>query len=339
MAKGPRKRKEAEQAPEGVHDIASALDFVSIAQNDKGSSVYDTHCLIAHGWAVAFNGVLAAGHPIANDGTVACPHTGRFLHALKHAGSGLAITHTPNGDGIAVASGRYRAVVPCVPVDHFPNIQPDVKCAHVNDELRRALMDVEGIAKESDPSVVRCSIQLLANVCRATDGHVLLEAWHGIDLPKLVLPKSVARAIAHTKEPLTGFGFSENTATFYFQNGAWLRTNLWNTAWPDRVEALRPPCDVQWYPLPPEFQLACEAVAKFNNEGKVYAEKGFIRSHRGVDTGATYQCALPWSVGFSMNFARMLFGRVTHVAISEDQSRLFFYGPNLLALMMLLSER
>ena len=63
---------------------------------------------------------------------------------------------------------------------------------------------------------------------------MLMEAWHGLDLPPNVpLPKQFVAALVKQKKNLTGFGFSRSSATFYFEDGCWLRTQLYSDEWPD----------------------------------------------------------------------------------------------------------
>jgi hypothetical protein len=119
---------------------------------------------------------------------------------------------------------------------------------------------------------------------------MVLEYWHGLDLPPNVpLPKEFVTALTKQKKNLTGFGFSNNSATFYFEDGCWLKTQLYADSWPDmnRILSLRG----NLWTIDPNFYKALDAVEPFSEDGNVYFDTNLIMSHAEAAEGAQYECA------------------------------------------------
>ena len=66
----------AKKQTKTIPSIVKALDFIALAQKDKGAP-YQTTVRLGQNQAVATDGVLSAGHSIDED-IVACPHTLTF---------------------------------------------------------------------------------------------------------------------------------------------------------------------------------------------------------------------------------------------------------------------
>ena len=129
--KKPRARRQAAagkkkaKGPSPAASLLAALKFVAIAQKKAGpTNVQFGH--IAHNWAAASDGVLTVAHPIEED-LVACPHTLQFIDALSKVGEELSITQL-TANALAVSSGAFRALVPCVGFDDVPITAPDPQC-------------------------------------------------------------------------------------------------------------------------------------------------------------------------------------------------------------------
>ncbi|WEM33685.1 DNA polymerase processivity factor [Pseudomonas phage PSA-KC1] len=138
----PRARKQAAagknkaKGPSPAASLLAALKFVAIAQKKAGpTNVQFGH--IAHNWAAASDGVLTVAHPIEED-LVACPHTLQFIDALSKVGEELSITRSLPRTPLAVSSGAFRALVPCVGFDDVPITAPDPQCATIDDRIKTA---------------------------------------------------------------------------------------------------------------------------------------------------------------------------------------------------------
>ena len=282
MAKRPRALKPIENK---ASELVAALKFVGSILSDIGAP-YETHVLLGGSTATAFNGVLSAGHPIDED-LSACPHAGRFLDALGRCDEGVSITQLDSGR-LSVKSGRFRAFVPCVDAEIIPTPYPDPPCATVTDDFKQALDAMAPFGKgEGAQSVALASVLMAGRSLVGTDGALILECWHGCDLPPgLALPRVLVAPLCKVQSPLASFGYSSNSATFYFENRSWIKTQLYADKWPDLNMVLnRQPL---YLPVPANFWEAFASVSPFcENDCLTFADNQ-LRSHSNPNLGASY---------------------------------------------------
>lgn len=281
----PRNRKQADEGS----SLVKALEFVSLAQKKIGTP-NQTHCMLAGNQAIAFDGTLALGTPIEEDVSI-CPHTGLFLAALQECGQSFILTQLDD-NRLAVKAGPFEAFVPCMPREALPSAFPDRPVAPLNETLRTALAAVSGLVSENAQHVVSAAILLRRGSAFATDRFVMVEYWHGLDLPTIVIPKVAAVALAAIDKPLASFGFHDQgtSATFHFADGSWLRTQLYIEGYP-HIDSILQPEGVRFnaWPVPPNFFKAVKAVAKHNDAGLVVFGDGELRSHESLNAGASYK--------------------------------------------------
>lgn len=273
-----------------TESIKAAIAFVAQAQKGDGGNMHQSHLMMASKWAWAFDGLIAAAHPILDE-NVACPHTALFLDALRRVGAGLTITQT--AAHMTVADAKYRAIVPCVGFSEMPNVSPDGSLAPITDAFKDALAIAGRFSKESAPRIVEASLLLGSGSVTGTNGHVLIEAWHGIDMPVLVIPKAAANLIVKQTKKLASFGYSARTFTLYYEDGAWLRTQLYAEPWPNLAHIWAAFDPSIMHDLPADFFDACAAVAAFSHNSSAYLSDDVVSSSPPAEReqiGATYLC-------------------------------------------------
>lgn len=313
--------------------LIAALKFLSVAQKKAGpTNVQFSH--LTQNWAAASDGILTVATKIDED-LQACPHTLQFIDALAKASDEVSITQL-NENALAVSSGVFRALVPCVGFDEVPIIGPDPQCAVIDDRIKLAFAAVAPLATEGAPNATFAAVLLQANSAVATNGHALLEYWHGIDLPPgLLLPKASAQAIAKCAKPLVGFGFDQtkwSSATFYFDDGSWIKTQLFGERYPAfeqvlNIEGLNP------WPVPPEFFAAVRAVESFSENGNVYFEDGAIASTSYSEQATTYKVeGLPERMGFNAKYLLMV--EEAFKSAHFGNNKVIFFGENMRGAIM-----
>jgi hypothetical protein len=170
-----------------------------------------------------------------------CPHIGKLIDALNKAGTHAAMTARDNGT-LMITGDRLKAIVPCIPGDDIP---PSSRSERRSDRIRsrKASRSLLPLMKLEAERIVEISLLLRNNSMFSCNGQsVIFEYWHGIDLPPwgMALPKPFVQAIAKQTKKLTGFGFSERSVTMYFEDGAWIKTQLYDaTQWPDVGRAVQ----------------------------------------------------------------------------------------------------
>ena len=294
MAK-PKASKKTKSATSA--NLIAALEFVSVAQKTDGT--FQAHCQIANNRIVATDGILSAGHKIEED-LVASPHTFKFIAALERCGKDLAITQL---DGkLTVKSGPFSGVVDCSP-DLSPGLLPDPLMVPISDTIRTGFESIAHISLENAKTVVLSSILLRSGSMVSTDSFLILEYWHGHDLPSIVIPKLFVAAILNSKKSLKGFGCSERSCTFWFEDDSWIKTQLYNEPWPNVDLILNKPSDPVL--LPENFFEAISAIETFSDgkrgEKRVFFGEGCLQSHRNKNEGACYEVVgLPFGPCFGI---------------------------------------
>lgn len=290
--------------------LLEAISFVGSILKDKGAA-FETHVSMKDGWAVGFNGVLSAGHKIEEQ-IEAYPQNELFLNALSKCGEGLSITLLET-NRLSIKSGSFKALIPCVEGDLMHVIEPDPPIAIIDDRFKKALETVGRLADENAQSVVTASILMNGFSLIATDRKFIMEAWHGIDLPPgLTLPKAFVGPLTKAKKPLAQFGFSEGSATFYFNDGSWLKTQTYADVYPDLNGLLNKQSNM--WNVPDKFFEAIGAIEPFSEDGNIYFDKGFLRSHPSETVGASFEISgTPTGVVYPYRYLNMLNGLATKI--------------------------
>lgn len=316
---------------ETAEKLANALAFVSVGI-EENKETWKQHARIVNGYLVAFNGQLAAGHPIEEPFSL-CPHIPNLIAAINKSGNTLAMTETERGN-LQVNGENIRATVPCLPMADMPPIMPDPNIAVINDELKEGFKTLLPLTVEDGDSVVEYSILVRGNSMVATNRTVMFEYWHGIDLPPgLAILRAGAIAVRDTKEALVGFGYTPGrSATFWFEGGAFIQCRLAADTWPDVNKVLDTPGDPK--KLPAGFFDGIEAVASFSADGAVHFDQDKVRSgyaNYGGDGpvyGATYD--VPGMVKgsvFTVSLLKLIKPVCGKIDYTTNDDRALFFGP------------
>lgn len=227
--------------------------------------------------AVAFDSIIATGINIDED-LSACPQLYLLLEAVLQCEPEYAITQlTP--EKLKVAGNDFQAYIDCLKPELLSWSFPDAAMVGLDDRLIPALKKVVTLVNPVGETVLEQSVQLNAGSCLSSDRTTILEAWHGQNLPDgMLLPKCAITALVKAKKPLKAFGYSGKTATFYFQDDSWIRTQLYQDQWPAVVKnSLN--CRKNPRAVPPKLFEACDKVSPFSIDGRVYVCGDQISSH------------------------------------------------------------
>lgn len=312
--------------------LQTALNFVSPVQNDVAD--FSQYVNMAGNMATAYNGQMAAGHPIAEELTV-CPHLDRFKIALKNCGKTLVLTETEAG-ALSVKGDKLRAVVPCLK-DALPVMLPDAPAIEGDfDILKEAFKVCGSLASENADRAVLASLLVGNGSCTGTNGAAMLQFWHGLQIPDgTVIPKVFAAAIAKEPKKITGLGAGWDAAagfatsfTVWFEGGAWLKTQCYNDRWPDLRHILDLPSSA--IDTPDGLFDAVEAVVKFIDEDKtkaIHFLPGFVQSHQTTEAGAQYEVAdLPGGKCFNGDLLKQIAPYCSRIDLTTHDDRAMFFG-------------
>lgn len=282
MSRAPRSKSVSAPA----NALLEALTFCSVV-SEKVGAAYETHIGLRNNWAIAFNGIVAAGAPIPNDLTCH-PHTLLLIEALSKCDDSFSLTQLDNGR-LSIKSGKFKAVVPCLDPALMQSASPDPMIVGITNKFKEAVEAVGVLASENAQHVLTASVLMNGPSVISTNRVMLMEAWHGLDLPPNVpLPKQFVAALVKQKKNLVGFGYSNCSATFYFEDGCWLRTQLYSDEWPDVSRILNREANL--WSIDPGFFKSLEAVMPFSEDGNIYSDTNLLKSHPDDGVGATFEC-------------------------------------------------
>ena len=327
MAKGTTRGRPAK--PTAASNLIEALEFVAVGTSEFQQ--WQRFVRLTGGQAVAFNGQIAAGYPIAEELTL-CPQLDKLKVALARCGKSLVISETPSQQ-ISVKGEKIRALVPCLAAEELPSIEPDLIVCEIGEVFKEAFRVCGVVSSEAGERVMEASLLLEANTCTGTNGTAILQFWHGYNLPPhMVLPKVFCAGVAKQTKKLTGFGFSWNhdstvvkSVTFWFEGGAWIRTQCYEDRWQDVGRVL----DVQTVATDMVSGLfeGIEAVAHFNEDGFVTFADGKVMSHDTDAVGAQYELkGLIGGKKFNGKLAKTVSPWVEKIDLTTYPDRAFFFG-------------
>lgn len=277
-------KKSAVETP--AQTLLKAVNFIMPTQKKRGTP-NQQFCYIGNGWIVSCDEHMAIGYPTPTP-IEAYPNTHQLRAALLKCGEDLSIT-VINQFQISLLSGSYKAVIACNPAIGLKS--PDPIVGPVDDRLKQAFKAVHGMAVVNANRPELGAVQLKGGLCNGLDpkGTACLQAWHGFEIPgEYLVPKPACVALAKAKEALTGFGFSESSVTFHFENGAFIKTALHLGNFPN-VEAVFNEERGEPYLIPDNFFKAVKAIEPFSDKGFLYFRKGRITSNSEESEASTYK--------------------------------------------------
>lgn len=326
-----RKPSKPSDKNKSSNQLLDALNFLSVISKDEGTP-YETHILLSNKTAVAYNDTLSAG-VLTDIEVYAAPNTKMLLNGMSKCAEDYTLVI--DGTKIVVKSGKFKASIPCIDPSLLSARLPDVPCAVIDDRLKEAFKAMDII--KAEPNAQR--IHLLAFLLNGpsvitTDGRVLLEYWHGIDLPTLSIPKSVIAPILKNTKKLTQFGFSNNSATFFFEDNSWIKSQLYADEFP--IGTIQNIMNRDSFPveLPKDFYNAISAVAPFSESGNIFFKRNLLCSHNTIEAGATHEVdGLPDGPKYNYRFMMMVKDYVEKidfkVSIDDKGYMCFFFGKNI----------
>lgn len=264
--KGRRKKKAASS-------LWRAMHFISLAQRAVGAPE-QTHCRMFNQQVVASNGIISAGHPIAED-IQCCPHSKTLTDALASLSDATFVLSIIENNRLAIKSEQFEAIVHCISPAELPSVGADPAAYLVDARLVKA-MDIAGtLVSEGATKVVNASIQIRNGSVVSSNGNLIIEAWHGCNMPDLLIaPKALCtaadKASSAQSKSLYRFGFTPDSLTLHYEDGAWLKSQLYDskTELPDLMKWLNTPAKPS--AIPDNFFTVVERLEPFSEDGQIH---------------------------------------------------------------------
>lgn len=303
--------------------LATQLAFVASILQKKGT-VGEKCCVIDNGTITARNNGLSVG--ILTEATLsASPDCHQLIAALSKCKTGYSMSELRGL--ITVKSGGFTAKLPTV--EGLVAAQPDGYYAALGPDLFEAIALIDHISIEDAEHIQTASICVQEGMVSSTNRNVILQAWHGLNLPTMMLPKRFVARVVSSGKSIVGYGHSATSFTVFFDDNSWLKTQL--------AEAEPLPYSTvcewagPWQPFPDIWE-AVDAVMPFRGDT---AALRLVDGAAQTDT-AQHECDWSGEVRLNGDYLKTIKPYCDQYAI--DNGKLYFYKDNVRGVLALMVD-
>jgi len=269
--------------------IVNAIRFVKKVHPKRANlSILEKHVRLHNGFATCFDGDIAMSHPIGLDLEV-CPQTHELSTALTKCGSGLTFS-TTKAESLRIEGKKQTVIMQCANPSAFAFVEPDPHTLAVNDYMIEALQKVAVIVDDKNDKIVLSNVCIDGPTCCGVNASVILQSYHGFNIGERILVSKKAVKIlidVGKKLSITHIGRGQNSLTFYYDNGAWIKIYNPEDNYPNVNDFLNIKTDLK--PINSEFFKGITHVLPFCNFGDgVYFNDGVVYSCSHEGEGSKY---------------------------------------------------
>jgi len=304
------------------------LRFVQGAVAKKDFVPAMTHFRIEKGTVRSFNGNLAICSPIALD--LECvPKAETLVRAISNCEEEVVLTLTEK-KRLRVQSGNFKAFIETVDTD-ATHPEPSGEIVQIDGTaLFRAFDKISTFVGNDASRPWTNGILLRGQSAFATNNVCVIEYWLAIDIPFVVnIPGSAVKEVIRVGEPPSHLQLDNNSVTFHYSGGRWIRTQLYVTEWPDISKVLDHRCDP--VPVDPRLFPALDNLTAFSDDlTRIHIKDGVLRTHIDDETGASYEVnGLGIGGIYQIKMLRLLEGVAETADFTRYPQPILFFGDNL----------
>lgn len=221
-----------------------------------------THFLLMEGEIRGFNGRMAitAPAPDLHDIAVTVPAE-PFLRAVDACGEKVKLKTTKDGR-LEIRGPSLRVTLPTGNTDDFPLLKPEGKKTKLDFPLLTHFAKLQPFIGDDASRAWSCGILIKDGACYTTNNIVLAKTNLGGVFPHLNLPVFVVNELVRIGLEPEAIYTAKDSITFMLPDGVWIRSQLFDAAWPKEPEDLLPKA-VRKTPLPAGLKEAVERVLPF----------------------------------------------------------------------------
>jgi DNA polymerase III sliding clamp (beta) subunit (PCNA family) len=310
--------------------MLTELKFVQGAVAKKDFIPALTHFVIEGGTVRGYNGMLALCSPIPFD--IECkPKAESLVKAIANCTETVQLAMTAAGR-LSVKSGKFKAFVDCLPDASTPHVQPEGE--HVVIDGAAMLQAIKIVAPFIGDDASRPwsnGVLLLGQSAFATNNITLVEYWTGSTVPRpLNIPRAAIKELLRIDEAPEAVQLTDNSITFHFSGQRWLRTQLFETKWPDLTKVLGRESNPQ--PIDERLFEALKTLKPFTDKaGRIlFRGGGKIATYDDETEGAGYEIEGFDHTGvYQIDMLNLLNGNATSIDWSAYPSPCMFFGDRL----------
>lgn len=313
--------------------MLDALRFVKGAISKDPLVPELTHFRIANNRVTGFNGIMALSAPIDTD-IQASPHASTFYRAISSCEGPTTIEHKQESNQLLIRSGRMRVHVPCIENVGY-NAMPQGESYPSPPGLVEMLNTVAPFIGEDASRPWSLGAMFLGPYLYATNNICIVQLWTGLGMPAINLPYFAIKELLRARVDPVRMQSDESSLTFHFEDGRWLRTQLFDILWPmELINKIFTAIEIQTpVSLPQDFAATVDLLYGFM-EGKsdpVYFNAGGISSTETGATGAFFEVDPPLPEGpcFSIHHLRLIAHNAHAMDFTAYPDPCVFYGKSM----------
>lgn len=302
------------------------LKFVMGAVAKKDLLPAMTHFKIEDGHVRSYNGKMAISSPIAFN--MNCnPKAETLFKAIQQCEETITLSMTPGGK-LRVQSGNFRAFVELVdgetphPLPEGDNIYFD------GEEFMRMIRTVSPFVGNDASRLWANGILVRGPSAFATNNATLVEYWMGgMEFPLVCnIPGACVTELLRVNEAPTHAQVHGRSITFHYADERWIRSQLFETEWPDLAKVLNVPSNP--VPMPDTFFDAIEKLRRGTvATSKIFFNNGLLSTHLEEQTGSSVEIdGLEFRGCYNIYIMSLLKGVVTHADFSLYPEPAMFFG-------------
>lgn len=282
-------KKRTSKADKVHNPYTDILKFVGLASLAKGGK-HVSHCSVKNGWIIATNSIITMGHPIDLSADFN-PLFSTLSSLLKEYPRAFDIT-VNKVDSAVFSSGNFVGTIPCISDEEMNIASPDTLWGNIDDGIASSLSVCLSILKLKNDDVYTNCISLDNNVATAFNGRDVIQKWHGWSLPtKALIPSECAKILGKIKKNLTGIGYGVtdklDSVTFYFNDGSWLKTNVYAEVYPDYFEVFNEATS-ECLDIPSNFFKNIHMLRSLSTEDVLFIRGDILSNYPNDESGSRF---------------------------------------------------
>lgn len=294
------------------------LERVKGAVSSKDLLPVLTHFHIYDGRIQGGNGFVTIDAPCSLRWNVTVP-ADRLIAALSACKVEPVLSVSPTR--LSVKAGAFSAWVPLLPQDEYPRGEATSGVTHTCSSLRETIKKCYDFIGTDASRPWGRALLLRDGFAWATMNTALIrvpQPWPcEVEVPVFALDE-----LLRMPDDPDGFAADENSITFFYKDGAWLRSQLFSSHWPD-VSGLARLMDVECEPLPAGLAEAVSHLLPFVRDPKFPIIKlgaSGVCTQEGEHYAEQTGLVLP-DVAHDARILQLVLPRATHAHFTKD-------GPN-----------
>lgn len=205
----------------------------------SGTSKDHPFCIIKDGIIYSTNGLLTLSSPIDLNLTIS-PKVNDLIKAVEMCEDTISMHVTPKGK-LSIKSGGFKALIECSN-EQLSQVKPQGEIIPLNGNLLSTLRLLNSFVAGDVSQIWAKGILFKGKSAFATNNIVLIEYWLDCEFPVQVnIPKTAIIELLRINQEPVSLQMNENNITFHYENGGWLRTQTYDTTWPDISKILSEP--------------------------------------------------------------------------------------------------